>query len=135
MLQENECVREKVRGRVQHMNWLTAADQGKLDRPQQRRSSTHEREVQACGITNQHRSGGRAVRGNTAAGGASRGAFLNSHRINTEDADGVNDISQAHTYATAMSDIFVELCDEDRNTQKTTAHVWVARQKSLYGMT
>ena len=79
-------VREKIHRRVLRED-QEAARQGEVGRPQQRRQTTHEREVEACGKANQHRQGTRVVRSNSTTRGTADAAVSNGHRGQAQGVD------------------------------------------------
>ena len=96
-----------------------AVHQVEVDRPQGRRQTKHECEVEADGKANQHRQGTRLVRGDATARNFADAAISDGH---WKQARGVD--VQRHelfVHARASTDICVELCEEDK-TEKGDEH-------------
>ena len=87
MVQEDECVREETHRGVLRED-QEAAHQGEVRRPQQRRQTTHEREVEAGGKANQQRQGTRFVRGDAATRGCADATVISDGHW--EQAQGVD---------------------------------------------
>ena len=79
MVQEDERAREKARRRVLRKD-QEVAHPGEVSRSQQwRQRTTHEREVEASGETNQHRRGTRVARSSSTTRGVADAVDSNGH--------------------------------------------------------
>ena len=91
----------------------------------------HERKVEAGGEANQHRQGTGFVRGDAAtrdfADAATRDVTGNKPRVLM-----FNDISRAYMHARTTSDVYVELCEEDKS-DIGDVHRCGKLVKSMYG--
>ena len=110
---------------------LRSRPQGEVDRPQQRRDTKHERKVEAGCKANQPRQGTGFVRGDAATRDFADAA-VSDVTGNKPKVLMFSDRSRAYMHARTTSDMYVELCEEDKS-DIGDVHRCGKLVKSMYG--